>query len=64
MSQMWFCPNCIAWNGSELDCCLKCNRELPQLPVRNDYVPVDDASRVTLSMRLRAKCSALKEGEL
>jgi hypothetical protein len=58
---MWYCPECQAWNGSKLDRCLECDRPTPRLPVLTTDVPVDDSRRVTTRMRVRAKARRLTE---
>lgn len=59
MSEMWYCPNCVAWNGSELDQCLECERDRPRVPVTTADVDVDDARNVTTSRRVAVKVEKL-----
>ena len=59
MGEMWFCPSCVAWNGSELDRCLECERDRPRVPVTTADVEVDDARRVTTRRRVAVKLAKL-----
>jgi len=68
MAEMWFCANCVAWNGSKLDRCLECERDRPRIPVTTAGVDVDDARQVTRRERYRIKLEKLlnprREAEL
>jgi len=58
VNSMWYCPNCRAWNGTELPACLNCKRQRPLLPVTVDNVPVEHSKDVTPKHRLYAKTLA------
>ena len=56
---MWYCPRCATWVGYKRDECAE-GHPRPWLPVRAADVDVDDARRVTLADRLRAKVRGLR----
>jgi hypothetical protein len=56
---MWYCPACETWVGRKLDECLD-GHTRPLVPVWSAHVDVDDARRVTVGDRLRAKVRGLR----
>jgi len=57
VDEMWWCPSCQSWVGTEIETCFVCDTERPLLPVTHDRVPVTDSKQVTVRHRVRAKIS-------
>jgi len=61
VDEMWWCPGCESWVGTEIETCFVCNTDRPLLPVTSAQVSVDDSKQVTLRHRTRAKIDRLTD---